>query len=99
VQIPAATTAVITAIGIPQTPPAAPTTTVTVFPTFVFGEHYFAALELERLTWTRLVNADKSDPLNQLRIIGWKGWDGTVILNQQFGARIESSASGTGAFG
>jgi N4-gp56 family major capsid protein len=99
VQIPAATAAVITALGVPQVPPAAPQTAVTVFPTFVFGEHYFAALELERLTWTRLVNADKSDPLNQLRIIGWKGWDGAVILNQQFGARIESSASGTGAFG
>jgi hypothetical protein len=45
------------------------------------------------------MSADKSDPLNQLRIIGWKGWDGAVILNQLFGCIIESSASGTGAFG
>ena len=99
VQLAAGSTAVVTAIGIPQVPPAAPATGVTVFPTFVFGEHYFAALELQRLQWFRLFNADKSDPLNQLRVIGWKGWDGSVILNQQFGARIESSASGTGAFG
>jgi N4-gp56 family major capsid protein len=99
VQLAAGSTVVITGIGVPQVPPAAPATGVTVFPTYVFGEHYFAALELENITWHRLMNADKSDPLNQLRIIGWKGWDGAVILNQLFGARIESSASGTGAFG
>jgi hypothetical protein len=51
------------------------------------------------VTWHRLTNADKSDPLNQLRIIGWKMFDGFVILNQLFGARIESAASGTGQFG
>jgi N4-gp56 family major capsid protein len=99
VQLPPATTVVITGIGIPQVPPPPPATGVTVFRTYVFGREYFAALELERITWHRLMNADKSDPLNQLRIIGWKGWDGFVILNQLFGAAIESSASGTGAFG
>jgi len=99
VQLPAGTTVVITGIGIPQVPPAAPATGVTVFDSYVFGEHYFAALELESIQWNRLMSADKSDPLNQLRIIGWKGWDGAVILNQLFGAIIESSASGTGAFG
>jgi len=99
VQIPPSTAVVITGIGIMQIPPAAPANTVTVFPTFVFGEDAFACLELAKLSWTRLFEADKSDPLNQLRIIGWKGWDGSVILNQQFMARIESSASNTGAFG
>jgi hypothetical protein len=99
VQLAAGSTAVITGIGIPQMPPAAPATGVTVFPTYVFGKHYFAALELERVQWFTLRNADKSDPLNQLRIIGWKMWDGFVFLNQLFGARIESSASSTGAFG
>ena len=99
VQLTAGSTAVVTAVGPQQAPPAAPATGVTVFPTFVFGEHYFACLELERIQWFRLFNADKSDVLNQLRVIGWKGWDGSVILNQLFGARIESSASGTGAFG
>ena len=99
VQIPAATSVTITGIGAPQMAPAAPATGVTVFPNFVFGEHYFACLELEKLQWFRLFSADKSDVLNQLRVIGWKGWDGSIILNQLFGARIESSASGTGAFG
>lgn len=99
VQLTAGTTVVITGLGIPMVPPAAPATGVTVFPTFVFGEHFYAALELDNVTWHRLMNADKSDPLNQLRIIGWKTWDGAVILNQLFGARIESAASGTGAFG
>jgi N4-gp56 family major capsid protein len=96
VQLRAGAQVAITGMGIPQIPPAAPAVGVTVFPTYVFGEHYFAALELENVTWHRLVNADKSDPLNQLRIIGWKLFDGFVILNQLFGARIETSASSTG---
>jgi N4-gp56 family major capsid protein len=99
VQLPAGTTVVITGIGLFQVPPAAPGAGVTVAPMFVFGENYFAALDLEKLQWFRLMNADKSDPLNQLKIIGWKGWDGAVILNQQFGCRIESAVSNTGAFG
>ena len=99
VQLPGGTAVTITGTGLMQAPPAAPPSTVTVFPTFVFGEDYYAALEISRLTWVRLLEADKSDPLNQTRVIGWKGWDGGVILNQQFGARIESSASNTGAFG
>ena len=99
VQLAAGSTAVITGIGLPQVPPAPPATGVTVFRTYVFGEHYFAALELKNIQWYRLMNADKSDPFNQLRIIAWKGWDGMVIMNQLFGGGIESSASGTGAFG
>jgi hypothetical protein len=99
VQIPPGTTVVITGLGLAQIPPAAPATGVTVYPTFVFGEDYFACLELEGLQWTRLTEADKSDPLNQIRVIGWKSFDGAVITNQQFGCRIESSASNTGQFG
>jgi N4-gp56 family major capsid protein len=99
VQLAAGSTAVVQSLGNMQGPPAAPATGVTVFRTYVFGAHYFAVLELERIQWFHLNNADKSDTLNQLRVIGWKGWDGGVILNQLFGAAIESSASGTGAFG
>ena len=98
-QIPAATTVVITALGIPQLPPAPPASGVTVFPNYVLGRDYFAALELAAIEWNKLTTADKSDPHNQLKIIGWKGWDGSIILNQLFGAIIECSASGTGAFG
>lgn len=99
IQMTAAATVVLTGVGVFQTPPAAPTSGVTVFPTFVFGEDAFACLELENITWTSLFEADKSDPLNQLRIVGWKSFMGFVIENQQFMARIESSASNTGVFG
>lgn len=99
VQLSPGASVVITGTGIAQIPPAAPATGVTVFPTFIFGEDAFACLELESLQWTRLTEADKSDPLNQLRVIGWKGWDGAVLTNNQFMCRIESSASNTGVFG
>lgn len=90
---------VITGLGAYQIPPTAPATGVTVYPTFVFGQEYFACLQLEEITYTFLGDADKSDPLNQLRVIGWKDFQGYIILNQQFGARIESSVSNSGTFG
>ena len=99
VQIPPSTAVTLTGVGIMQIPPAAPATGVTVYPTLVFGEDAFAQLEMAKLTWTRLFQADKSDPLNQLLVVGWKGWQGVVIKNQNFFVRIESSASFTGAFG
>jgi N4-gp56 family major capsid protein len=99
IQIPPNTTITLTNIGLFQVPPAAPATGVTVFPTFVFGQRAFACLKLEEITWTRLFEADKSDPMNQLRVIGYKFFEGWVILNQQFLARIESTASNTGSFG
>ncbi len=99
VQIPPSTAVTITGLGLYQIPPAAPATGVTVFPTFVFGQQYYACTELEDVSWTSLMTADKSDPLNQLRVIGYKFFQGYVILNQAFGCRIESSVSNTGAFG
>jgi N4-gp56 family major capsid protein len=97
-QIAAGSAVTLTGIGAFQIPPAAPATGVTVFPTFVMGEQYYACLELKDVSYTFLDTADKSDPLNQLRVIGWKMMEGWVILNQQFGCRIESTASNTGAF-
>ena len=97
-QIPAGTAIVLTNLGVFQTPPAAPATGVTVYPTYVFGKDAFCVLELEDITWTTLTEADKSDPLNQLVIIGWKEFWGCLISNQLFLARIESSVSNTGAF-
>lgn len=98
-QIQPGATVVINGIGLFQVPPAAPATGVTVYPTFVFGKEYFACTILEDVSWTFLGEADKSDPLNQLRVVGWKDFEGYVILNQQFGCRIESSVSNSGAFG
>jgi N4-gp56 family major capsid protein len=99
IQIPPGSTVTLTGLGIFQVPPAAPATGVTAFPTFVFGQRAFACIKLEDLYWTRLFEADKSDPNNQLRVIGYKYFEGWVILNQQFMARIESTASNTGTFG
>jgi N4-gp56 family major capsid protein len=98
VQLPPATTVTITGLGLNSIPSAAPANGVTVYPMMVFGKDAFACIELERLTWTRLFEADKSDPLNQQRIVGWKGWDGTILSNQTFMARIEGAVSNSGVY-
>ena len=97
--IPPSTAVTITGLGTVQIPPAAPATGVTVYRTYVFGQRAFAALKLEDVSWNRLTEADKSDPHNQLRVVGWKYFEGWVILNQQFMCGIESTASNTGQFG
>lgn len=99
VQLAPSTVVTLTGLGVFQVPPAAPATGVTVYPTFIFGSDYFACTVLDDITWTSLFDADKSDPLNQLRIVGWKDFEGYVIKNQQFGCRIESSVSNSGTFG
>ena len=38
-------------------------------------------------------------PLNQRAVVGWKMYWGTVILNQQFVARIESTSAFSSSFG
>ncbi len=45
------------------------------------------------------MDADKSDPHNQLRSIGWKVFEGWVIKDQRFMCRLETTASNTGTFG
>jgi N4-gp56 family major capsid protein len=92
-------TAVITAVGVAQIPPAAPTTGVTVYPTFVFGKEAFVQLELDSLKMEYLNKADKSDPNNQTRVVSWKVFYGTMIMNNKFFMRIESSSAFTANFG
>lgn len=89
----------ITGIGLAQTPPAAPTTGITVFPTFIFGRGAYGQVSLDEVKITYLKDADKSDPLNQLRVVGWKVFYGTIILNQQFFMRIESTSAFAATFG
>ena len=55
-----------------QIPPAAPTTGVTVYPNFIFGRGAYGQIMLDDTKFTYLKEADKSDPLNQLRVVGWK---------------------------
>lgn len=98
-QIPPNTAVTITAIGIPQVPPAAPATGVTVYPTFIFGRGAYAQVVLDNVKFTYLKEADKSDPLNQLRVVGWKNFYGTLIQNAQFMLRLESTSAFNATFG
>jgi N4-gp56 family major capsid protein len=99
VQIAAGATAVITGIGAAQTPPAPPATGVTVYPTFIIGRGAYGQVSLDDVKISMLMNADKSDPLNQLRVVGWKVFYGTLISNQLFFMRIESTSAFSSTFG
>ncbi len=99
IQLPPGTAVTITGLGMAQIPPPAPATGLTVYRTYCFGQKAFASLKLEDVTWNRLMEADKADPHNQLRVIGWKYYEGWVVLNQMFLCGIESTASNTGTFG
>ena len=92
-------TVVITGIGTAQVPPAAPATGVTVYPTFIFGRGAYGQIKLDDVKFTYLKEGDKSDPLNQLRIVGWKCFYGTLIQNQQFAMRLESTSAFNLTFG
>jgi N4-gp56 family major capsid protein len=92
-------TVTITGIGVSQIPPAAPTTGVTVYPNFIFGRGAYGQIVLDDTKFTYLKEADKSDPLNQLRVVGWKTFYGTIFLNQQFMMRTESTSSFSSTFG
>lgn len=98
-QIAPGTAVVITAAGLAQTPPAAPATGITVIPTFIIGRNAYGIVMLDDVKFTYLKTADKLDPLNQLRIVGWKLMYGTIILNQNFFGRIEGSTAFTATFG
>jgi N4-gp56 family major capsid protein len=92
-------TVVLTGVGIAQVPPAAPATGVTVYPTYVIGKGYFTNIKLKSVEVFWNDKPDKTDWLNQLRIVGWKTIYGTMISNQQFGCRIESSSGFPATFG
>jgi N4-gp56 family major capsid protein len=92
-QLASGSTVVITGIGAAQTPPAAPATGVTVFPTIFIGNHSYGQVILENPEFFYLTGADKSDKLNQTRVVAWKMFYGSIILNQGFLARVESSSA------
>lgn len=95
VQLPANTLVTITGLGMAQVPPAYPgnTTGITIYPTFVFGRGAYGQVILDDVAFSYLKDADKSDPLNQTRQVGWKTYYGTLIENQNFFARIESASA------
>ena len=90
---------VITGLGTAQTPPAAPATGLTIYPTFVFGRGAYTQVLLDDVKYVYLKDADKSDPLNQQRIVGWKCFYGTLISNNTFMGRIESTSAFSTTFG
>jgi N4-gp56 family major capsid protein len=92
-------TVVITGLGLAQVPPANPGTGVTVYPTYIFGRGAYGQVVLDDVKFTYLKEADKSDPLNQLRIVGWKTFYGTLIENQNFFMRVESASNFNATFG
>ena len=91
-------TVIITGIGQAQTPPAAPATGVTVFPTIFIGNHSYGQVLLENPEFHYLTGADKSDPLNQTRVVSWKVFYGSIILNQAFLARVEAGSAFTATY-
>jgi len=92
-QISSGASVVITGVGIVQTPPAAPATGVTVFPTLFFGQDAYGQVLLDDVEYHYLKGADKSDPMNQTRVVSWKMFYGTIILNNAYMARTESGSA------
>ena len=91
-QLPGNQTVTITGAGITKTPPAAPASGVTVYPTFIFGKDAFATVTLQSLEVHYLDQAEKIDPANQLRMASAKFYNGTFIKNASFAMRIESGS-------
>lgn len=91
-------TVVLTGTGVAQVPPATPAVNVTVYPTFVIAKGAYGQVKLDDVKTTWLDKADKSDPLNQSRRIGFKCFYGSIILNPNFMARIESSSAFSASF-
>ena len=93
------TTVVLTGTGLSQTPPAAPAAGITVYPTYIFGRGAYGQVVLDDIKITWLDKADKSDPVNQLRVVGWKNYYGTLIKNNSFALRLESTSAFSSTFG
>jgi N4-gp56 family major capsid protein len=70
-----------------------------VYPTFFFGRNAYGIVMLDDVKHFYLDKAEKADPLNQLRTVGWKMFYGTIILNQNFLGRIESCSNFSATFG
>ena len=92
-QLASGSTVVLTGIGASQTPPAAPTTGVTVYPTIFLGTDAYGIVMLDDVKYSYLTGADKSDPMNQTRVVSWKMMYGTIILNNAYMARVESGSA------
>lgn len=89
----------LTSVGVARTPPAAPGTGITVFPTFFFGKDAYAQVMLDDMKFYYLRGAEKVDPLDQLYMVGWKAMWNTLILNNNFMGRVEATSNFSATFG
>lgn len=92
-------TITVTGVGVARTPPAAPASGVTVFPTFFFGKDAYGQVMLDDMKFYFLDKAEKIDPLNQLYMVGWKCMWNTLILNNNFMGRVEGTSNFSATFG
>lgn len=99
VQLPGNTAITLTAIGAAQTPPAPAPAGIPVYPTFFFGRGAYGIVTLDQVRTSFLTEADKSDPLNQLRVLGWKVLYGTILLNNTFMLRTEATSAYSSTLG
>lgn len=73
-----------------------------IFSTFVVGEGAYGCPKLAgtQSPWTPKVTildkADKSDPLNQTKLVGWKSFWAAKVLNANFGVTIRSKSGFSG---
>lgn len=71
------------------------TSTVTVYPTYVFGEGAYGTSQLQayETTFISRNNKDSYNPLGLFSIVGWKMAIASIILQQDALVRIESAST------
>jgi N4-gp56 family major capsid protein len=85
---------VFVATGTGPVAPPAPPATVTVHISYVMGRGYLGATTLDALkTYVVPASASESDPLAQRTKAGWKQLFKALVLNPDFGTRIESCSA------
>lgn len=67
--------------------------TVTVHTSYIFGQNAFAISDLQSLEMYKEGPGGVSDPLHQKMTMGWKVGFKSVILNNNFMARLESASA------
>mgnify|MGYP001213003032 FL=1 len=74
--------------------PVAPTSGVTVHNVWIVGKGAFGVTDLDAVKrYTTPADASDSDPLQQRRKTGWKAFFKTIILNNDFVAKIECASA------
>ena len=67
--------------------------TIPVHFSYVFGQNYYAVTDLQTLKMYTQKPGSIADPIEQRMTMGWKFATKSVILNNNFGVRIESASN------